>query len=636
MHFSQLLRKKPTFNLYHFYQRHSTTVNLEFLIARRVGTSTHKSFSKAILRLAVVAIALSMVVMILATSIVAGFKNTISEKIFGFWGHIHVTSSVSPSSYAYETSPMNQTQHYYPSVDTIEGIWHGVPAIDWPETYALNADQWFLWAGLAILVLGTLLGIFLRLTWKPRLAILLGSWAVGLPLLLTPVYEIAQTTVDQRTNGGIAHIQRYIHKEGIIKTKDQIEGIVLRGVGPDYRWDFLKQYIKQGEVLDYDSEEAEKGILISETTASRLKLALGDQFLVYFVQDGSSLARKFNVQGIYKTGLEEYDRRFALVDIRTLQQLNNWRPYRSYGPVLELPEESVTLKGWTGPSAANDPTWAYISSHLLEGELLDFDRPDLAQAVLPHWWARLRDWQVGDTVQLDYRAVGADHRFRFRVQGIYQSADNPMVDQLIGVHWGALDQLNQVLPPQISGFELFVDDINDLDPFGNYVNMTILRGTDQYANTIKELETNIFDWLSLTDMNERIILLLMILVSIINMTTSLMILILERTNMIGILKALGAANWSIRKIFLYNAAYIIGYGLFWGNVLGLLLCWIQHQYGIIQLPEDLYYVATAPIELNWMTLILLNVGTLFITLTVLLVPSWLVAKIDPVKAIRFS
>ena len=148
-------------------------MNLEFLIAKRVGTSTHKSFSKAILRLAVVAIALSMVVMILATSIVAGFKNTISEKIFGFWGHIHVTSSVSPSSYAYETSPMNQTQDYYPSVDTIRGIWHGVPSTDWQATYALNADQSLLWVGLALLLLGTVLGWVLRWSWKARLALVL-------------------------------------------------------------------------------------------------------------------------------------------------------------------------------------------------------------------------------------------------------------------------------------------------------------------------------------------------------------------------------------------------------------------------------------------------------------------------------
>jgi lipoprotein-releasing system permease protein len=115
-----------------------------------------------------------------------------------------------------------------------------------------------------------------------------------------------------------------------------------------------------------------------------------------------------------------------------------------------------------------------------------------------------------------------------------------------------------------------------------------------------------------------------------------MILILERTNMIGILKALGAQNWTIRKVFLYNASYIIGYGLFWGNLIGVGLCFIQMQFGIITLPEDLYYVSVAPVELNWLTILLLNIGTMAITLIVLIIPSWLVARIDPVKAIRFS
>ncbi len=120
------------------------------------------------------------------------------------------------------------------------------------------------------------------------------------------------------------------------------------------------------------------------------------------------------------------------------------------------------------------------------------------------------------------------------------------------------------------------------------------------------------------------------------MTTSLMILILERTNMIGILKALGTQNWSIRKIFLYNAFYIVGMGLFYGNVIGISLCLIQYYFGIVTLPEDMYYVSVAPIKLELLPLLLLNFGTLIITLIVLIIPSWLVSRIDPVKAIRFK
>ena len=150
------------------------------------------------------------------------------------------------------------------------------------------------------------------------------------------------------------------------------------------------------------------------------------------------------------------------------------------------------------------------------------------------------------------------------------------------------------------------------------------------------MESNIFDWLNLTDMNERIILLLMILVSIINMSTSLLILILERTNMIGILKALGASNWSVRKIFLYNAFQIIFKGLLWGNIIGIGLCLLQSHFGIIQLPEELYYVKVAPIELNLVQILLLNIGTIGITLTMLILPSLIVSRIHPVKAIKFK
>ena len=304
---------------------------------------------------------------------------------------------------------------------------------------------------------------------------------------------------------------------------------------------------------------------------------------------------------------------------------------------IDLDDERLSIKGLTTATAVDDEGWKYVKDNLQEGELLDFSDTASLKAIIPHQVAYTRQSKIGDTLHLRYTDNGGDvHIFDYEVAGIYRAPDDPSIKKTMFVNWWSIDNLNRTLPPQVSGFEIFVDDISDLAPFGNYTNYVVLMGKDQYANTIKELEPNIFDWLSLTDMNERIILLLMILVSIINMTTSLMILILERTNMIGILKALGAQNWSIRKIFLYNAAYIIGYGLFWGNLIGIGLCFLQIQFGIITLPEDLYYVSVAPVELSWLTILLLNIGTMSITLLVLIIPSWLVAKIDPVKAIRFS
>ncbi|MFA4851719.1 MAG: FtsX-like permease family protein, partial [Bacteroidales bacterium] len=161
-------------------------------------------------------------------------------------------------------------------------------------------------------------------------------------------------------------------------------------------------------------------------------------------------------------------------------------------------------------------------------------------------------------------------------------------------------------------------------------------GYDLNSKNIEELNPQIFDWLGLQDINVIIILTLMILVAAINMISTLLILILERTNMIGILKALGAKNGSIRKIFLYTSANLIGKGLFWGNLIAISLCLLQKQFGIITLPQESYYVSCVPINLNIFHILMLNAGTLLMCMLMLIIPSYIVTKISPVKAIRFS
>ena len=553
-------------------------MNIAIFIARRLGLGAGPSFSKTIMRIAILAIALSVTVMILATAIVRGFKTSISEKVFGFWGHIHITSSSSPSSYAFEAQPMNKDQIYYPDLGQRGPIYYIEQASNWRG-------------------------------------------------------EIQEE--ERQTQGGLRHIQAFAQKEGIIKTEQQIEGIILRGVGEDYDWSFLKNYLLEGELLDPKSEEKVNQILISEVTARRLSLKVGDDFRIYFVQNGSSQARKYKIKGIFKTGLEEYDRRFALVDLRQIQKLNNWRPYRNYGPDLELHEENLYLKGVTNASFAESRT--AIQNYLKAGQIPDFSDSSSQSVIVSSVLAGARGWSLGDTIGLEYLDFGEQkYVYRFIIGAIYQAPANLRWEKTIFVPWQALQGPNYLLSEQVSGFEVFVENIDDLDAFGEYINYNTLMGKDQFANTIKEVEPNIFDWLNLTDMNERIIILLMILVSIINMTTSLMILILERTNMIGLLKAMGASNWSIRQLFLYKAGQIIIYGLFWGNLLGIGLCYLQQSFGLIRLPEDLYYVSVAPVQLEFWPIFLLNLGTLLLTLLVLIIPSWLVASIAPLKAIRFK
>jgi lipoprotein-releasing system permease protein len=187
----------------------------------------------------------------------------------------------------------------------------------------------------------------------------------------------------------------------------------------------------------------------------------------------------------------------------------------------------------------------------------------------------------------------------------------------------------------VGGFEVMVDNLSEMEPLSKFIYETHLPA-ELYCESIRTKFPTIFDWLALQDINEVVILVLMLVVGLINMVTALMILILERTNMVGTLKALGQRDWSIRKVFLYNAAYIIGLGLFFGNLFGIGFCWLQQRYGIIKLSEENYYLSEAPIELSFLTISLLNLLAVIVILAFLTLPSWLVTKISPVNALRFK
>ncbi|MEM1319504.1 MAG: FtsX-like permease family protein [Bacteroidota bacterium] len=433
-------------------------MNLEYFIARKVAVAGKQSFSRLIIRIAIVAIALSVTVMIVATALITGFKNQISSKIFGFWGHIHIMSS--KVNQTFEAAPISIKQDFYPHIDTISSV-------RYPGNYSF-----------------------------------LG-------------YEFEDYVVEKRSKGGVSHIQAFAHMPGIIKTKKEIEGIILKGIGKDYKWENLQNYLIEGDFIPLKDSLASRKIIISEQTANRLNVKLEDKFIVHFVNEGEQLRRRFEVGGIYKTGLEEYDRKFALVDIRQIQQLLDW-----------------------------DET-------------------------------------------------------------------------------------------EVGGFEVFIDNIDDLDPLNEHIYIEEIPN-DMYSQTIRDKFPSIFEWLALQDINEVVIMGLMLIVSIINMVTALMILILERTNMIGVLKALGQTNWGVRKIFLYHAGYIICIGLLIGNLVGLLLCYLQQRFQIIRLSEADYYLSVAPIEINFWTILMLNLGTLVITILFLIIPSYLVTQITPVKAMRFK
>ena len=407
-------------------------MNVEYFIAKRLFTAKEKNnrYTKPILRIAILAIALSVAVMLLSITVLTGFKNEISSKIIGFGSHITITNFTNNQSY--ESEPIELNQEFYPSITKQKGI---------------------------------------------------------------------------------KHIQTFATKAGIIKTEDEILGMVLKGISSDFDPSFFEKNIVEGQVPTYNDTLTSNKVMISKSVADILQLNLGEKLIMYFVEKPPRV-RKFEIAGIYETGFADFDDLIIMSDIRHIQKLNGWE-------------------------------------------------------------------------------------------------NN-----------------------QVGGFEILIDNFDELDEITAKVYEKIPYNLN--AQSIKEKNPQLFDWLDLQDINVRVILILMLIVGGVNMVTALLILILERTRLVGILKALGATNWSVRKVFLYNAVYLILKGLFWGNIIGLGIAFLQYKFQFISLDPSIYYMSTVPIHFNLMHILMLNLGTLLVCWLILIIPSIIITKITPVKAIRFE
>ena len=408
-------------------------MNLEYFIAKRLITAKDykSSISAPIIKIAISAIAIGMIMMIVSVATGIGLQQKIREKVAAFNGHI-IISNYDNNQSEVTLSPIAKKQDFYPKFKTVPGV---------------------------------------------------------------------------------EHIQAIASKAGIIRTENAFEGIIFKGVGADYKWDHIKEYLVEGRIPNTKANLNEE-VVVSQFIANRLNLKVGDDFNTFFMKEKGYNVRNFNIVGIFNSGFQEFDASYILGDIRHIQRINKWTP------------------------------------------------------------------------------------------------------------------------DQIGAFEVFVNDFNTIEATGEQVYAQTASTLD--SKTIIEKYSYIFEWLQLFDFNIIVILVVMILVATINMVVALLVLILERTQMIGILKALGANNWSVRKIFLYNSLYLIGRGLFWGNGIGIGLLLVQQQFGIIQLPPENYYVNQAPVYLNWGYILLLNLLTVAVCFVVLLIPSYIITKISPVKAIRFD
>ena len=316
---------------------------------------------------------------------------------------------------------------------------------------------------------------------------------------------------------GVSHIQAVATKFGVIRTETDFEGMVLKGVGEDYKWDYFKDFLVEGRLPAYTNDLSNE-VIISSYLANRLHLKLDETFQTVFGKNDINKLPNiitYKIVGIYSSGFQEFDKTYVIGDIKHIQRINKWTP------------------------------------------------------------------------------------------------------------------------DQIGNFEVFINDFSQLQDKG----IEIYKAIPSQLNTqtIEQKFVSIFEWIKIFDNNTYGIIGIMIIVAGINMITALLVLILERTQMIGILKALGSSNWSIRKIFLYNATYLIGLGLLWGNLIGLGLLFTQQYFGLLKFPNpEQYYMSVIPVDISLGYILVLNIGTFIACLLMLLVPSVIITKISPVKAIRFE
>lgn len=293
--------------------------------------------------------------------------------------------------------------------------------------------------------------------------------------------------------------------------------------------------------------------------------------------------------------------------------------------------EGIIVKG-----LGADYDWSYFKEFLMQGRLPDFRNKLNDEVLISEYLANRLQLKLGDKVPTYFIREDSDQPLArgFVITGIYDSGFAEFDQLYLLADIRHIQRINNWDETEVGNFEIFIDDFDKIDDMGNQVYEN--TGSFLDAQTIKQKYYTIFEWLSLFDFNITLIIGIMILVAGINMITALLVLILERTQMIGILKALGSADWSIRKIFLYNAAYLIILGLFWGNLIGIGLLLIQKYFKLFPLDPRTYYVTEVPIYLNWDYILAVNLGTLFLCLLMLLIPSLIISKISPIRAIKFE
>lgn len=321
---------------------------------------------------------------------------------------------------------------------------------------------------------------------------------------------------------------------------------------------------------------------------------------------------------------------------KSVDGIANIQAVASKGGIIRTED---TFEGIIAKGVGNDYNWAVFEEYIVDGKLPDYSGKLNDEVLMSRLMANRLHLKTGDSFfsffLKDDNVDKLPNQRKFTITGLYDSGFEEFDGLYIFTDIRHIQQMNQWDADQVGNFEVFLDSFDDIDAKSKEIYGKTLSSLD--TQTIVDKYYKIFEWIGLFDFNIILIIGIVIIVSGFNMITALLVLILERTQMIGILKALGSPNWSIRKVFLYNAAYLIGIGLLWGNVIGLGAIWIQDRFKVLKFPNPQeYYIDYVPVHIDGVTILLLNIGVLVLCLLMLLVPSYIITKITPVKAIKFE
>lgn len=564
-------------------------MSLEFFISRKIlkNEVQGKKVSKAIVRISVISIALTIVVNLITLAVVRGFKQEVRQKVAGFGSHLVIMKSGEVS--VQETSPIRA-----------------------------NSE------------------LLTRLKKNDKIA---------------SIHPVAYKPVLFQSEKVERHYK--IHGRDTSEIQQEIHASLLKGVDSTYPWEFFKSNLKEGKLPNFNSKAASFEILISKHLAQTLHYSVGDTIRSFFVKQ-TPIMRQFVVCGIYATGLEDHDKKLALVDIRHVQELNDWGIKASIELIDTMYKDHLILNAVANGGNGNY-RFNWGQGFRPNSGIAIYPLKDTAfQVTVSDYWNNLDGndevTSIADTAFVTLKIKGKAYSYCDFALNSDKELIRDYRDETgnnFSLHASEKEVFFKIQngrgshPNYVGAYEVNVKDWSNLALVQKELKKQVEFIPTQFGESLMvqsliQSEAEIFTWLDFLDLNVAIVLILMILIGIINMGSALLVLILVRTNFIGVLKALGASNLLIRKVFLYQAGFLILRGMLIGNIIGLIFVFVQQKYSVLSLNPEVYYLDKVPVSLHPMHWLLLNLGTLVVCLTALIVPSLVIARISPARSIKFN